>query len=193
MQRLGMTTAQTMYLFAPLLFSAAISGLVLRNGWWMGLARPIDGGLTVRGRRMFGRNKTWRGLACSLIGCTIAVAVQKYFIGHRAGALAVVDYDKVSAFALGTAMGFGAIVGELPNSFVKRQLGISPGGRATGAWTPVFYVLDQVDLLLTAWPILLVWVRPGWLFVLVSFAMIFTVHQVVSLIGYVIGARNCAC
>jgi hypothetical protein len=38
------------------------------------------------------------------------------------------------------------MAGELPNSFVKRQLGISPGeaphGRVSG---PVFFVIDRID------------------------------------------------
>lgn len=186
---LATTTAQAMYLFAPLLGSAAISGIVLRYGLWPAMARPVDGGLTFRGRRLFGDSKTWRGLTCSLIGCTAAVAVQKYVVGDRAAALAVIDYEQVSVLALGLALGGGAVLGELPNSFVKRQLGISPGTRPGGALGPLFYVLDQVDLLVGTWPLLLFWFRPSRSLVVVSIVLIFAVHQAVSLIGYLIGAR----
>jgi CDP-2,3-bis-(O-geranylgeranyl)-sn-glycerol synthase len=41
------------------------------------------------------------------------------------------------------------MLGELPNSFVKRQLGIAPGQAANTAFArPVFAVLDRVDSIL---------------------------------------------
>ena len=57
------TTLQALWLFAPLLVSAALSGAVIRLGWWRALARPIDAGRAVRGRRLFGDSKTERRLA----------------------------------------------------------------------------------------------------------------------------------
>jgi hypothetical protein len=38
-------------------------------------------------------------------------------------------------------------VGELPNSFAKRQLGIAPGALGQGARGKVFWVVDQLDSL----------------------------------------------
>ena len=190
MQQLGLMIAQAMYLFLPLLCGAAVSGIVLRYNLWPYLVRPIDGGVTFRGRRLFGDNKTWRGMACSLLGCLMMVAAQKYAIGDRADTLALIDYSQVSVFALGTALGLAAILGELPNSFLKRQLGIPPGDNARGPLRSVFYILDQVDLLMAVWPVLLFWLRPEWSFVLVSIAVVFSVHQLVSIVGYAIGARQ---
>ncbi|MFI5342228.1 MAG: CDP-archaeol synthase, partial [Candidatus Methylomirabilales bacterium] len=89
--------------------------------------------------------------------------VQRYLIGDRAGWLAVIDYGEANPCTLGTALGLGAMLGELPNSFVKRRLGIAPGGCAHGIPGPVFYLWDQVDFLTTTWPPLLFWVRPGWM------------------------------
>ena len=41
------------------------------------------------------------------------------------------------------------MAGELPNSFLKRQLGIAPGSAAPGTIAgPVFFALDRVDSLL---------------------------------------------
>ena len=61
--RLALLAAQAVYLFAPLLASAALAGLVLRNDWLKALHRPIDGGRSWRGRRVLGAGKTWRGAA----------------------------------------------------------------------------------------------------------------------------------
>ena len=187
---LCMLAAQATYLLLPLLASVALSGVVMRYDLMPKLKRPIDGGAHFRGRRLFGDNKTWRGLVCSIIGCTLMVAAQKYVVGDRARAFAVIDYQSVNVFVFGLALGAGAIVGELPNSFAKRRLGVSPGGAAPGAWGPVFYVGDQIDCLVVLWPVLLIWVRPGWSLVLVSLILVFLAHQLLSLIGYLIGARS---
>ena len=190
MEKLGTVSAQALYLFSPLLPGALLSAVVLRYDLWPWLKRPIDGGTTFRERRLFGDNKTWRGIFCMVVGCMFAVAIQKYAIGDKAGALAIIDYEKANAFLLGAALGLGTMLGELPNSFVKRQLGIAPGQTARGALGLVFYVWDQVDLLFVAWPFLLFWVRPGWPLVLISFVLIFALHQFISLIGYLIGVRQ---
>lgn len=190
MGELGRIAAQTVYLFLPLLAAAALAGLVQRYDLWSQFKRPIDGGATLSGRRVFGDNKTWRGVACALVGCIPAVAVQKYVIAERAGDLAVIDYGLANPFTLGAALGFGAILGELPNSFVKRRLSIAPGGRAPGFLGPVFYLWDQVDVLTTSWPLLLFWVRPEWSLVVMSFVLAPAVHQFLSLAAYLIGARR---
>jgi hypothetical protein len=48
--------------------------------------------------------------------------------------------------ALGLLAGLGFMLGELPNSFVKRQLGITAGQPAPGRLTrPLFFVIDHID------------------------------------------------
>lgn len=84
-----MLAAQALYLFLPLLVAAALSGVVLRYNLWACLKRPIDGGMTVRGRRLFSDNKTWRGVVCAVLGCLITVIVQRYVLDDRVGSIAV--------------------------------------------------------------------------------------------------------
>ena len=186
----GRLVAQASYLFAPLLTSTVVSGVVLRYNLMPTLARPIDGGTQLRSRRLFGDNKTWRGFVCALIGCSVAVAIQKYAIGDRAGSLAVVNYRTVNVLIFASVLAAGSTLGELPNSFAKRQLGVSPGCGATGVLAPFFYVWDQIDVLLVIWPLLLFWIRPNWALVLVSVLLVFLVHQAVSVVGYLISART---
>jgi CDP-archaeol synthase len=185
------TAGEVLYLFLPLLASMALAGVVLRYDLLPELKQPIDGGAVVRGHRLFGDNKTWRGLVTSAVGCTAVVAVQKW-IGDRAGRFALIDYGEVNVFALGAALGLSAIVGELPNSFLKRQLGLAPGEHGSGIWGTILYVLDQIDWLLIVWPVLLIWIRPGWSLVLTSLVLAFFGHQLISLLGYQIGARRTA-
>jgi hypothetical protein len=183
-------TTQAAYLLLPLIGSVICAAVILVLDLWPWLKRPLDGGATFRGRRVFGDNKTWRGVAGAWVGCVAIVAIQKYVIADRAGDLAVIDYASVSALALGTAFAAGAVVGELPNSFVKRQIGIRAGGRPTGPFVPIFYTWDQIDSLFAIWPLLLFWVRPTAALLVASFVVVFVVHQIVSLGGFLIGARR---
>lgn len=154
------------------------------------LRRPIDFHARVRGHRLFGDSKTWRGVFVAVLGSIVAVALQRA-IGHVVpAAIQIVDYAKVDPVSFGAAMGGGAMLGELPNSFVKRQVGIAPGATARGWKAAVFYVWDQVDLLTGVWPAILLWVRPSGLLVAGSFAVALLVHPLVALVGYAIGARR---
>src|SRR5258706_15782204 len=100
--------AQVLYLYSPLLVTVLFTGLTLRFDLFPALKRPIDGGATFRGRRVFGATKTWRIVAVTVIGCVAVVAVQKYLGGARAGWLALGDYATANPPALGAAIGGGA-------------------------------------------------------------------------------------
>ncbi len=188
----ALAAAQALYLFLPLLVSAALSGIVLRFDWLRALRRPIDHGATFRDRRLFGDSKTWRGVAVAIIGAIGAVVVQSAGRSHVPAFLQVVDYGQTDSFWFGGAMGVGAMVGELPNSFTKRRLGIPPGETARGWRAVLFYVWDQVDLLTGAWPLVLAWVRPTLSIVAASFVVALVVHPIVALVGYAVGARRSA-
>jgi hypothetical protein len=185
-------SVQFVYLFAPLLLAAAISGLVLRYDWFAALRKPIDAGLSYRGRRLFGDSKTWRGVFVAVVGCSVGAAIQKYLLVDVARSIALVAYERLNVVAFGLAMGCGAMLGELPNSFVKRRVGIAPGKTTSGPLAFVFYVWDQLDLLCFSWPLLRPWIVPDLRLVLTSVAVTLALHPLSSLIGYVIGARKTA-
>lgn len=52
-----------------------------------------------------------------------------------------IDHPAIWGFLLGA----GYIIGELPNSLVKRQLDIVPGAATTGWEGALFWVMDQLD------------------------------------------------
>lgn len=172
-----------MYLFTPLLVAALLSAVVLKLDLWRSLRVPIDGGRCFRGKRIFGDSKTWRGVVVAVVGCSAGVLVQKYGLG---------SYQHVSGAGVALAMSLGAMAGELPNSFVKRQLGIAPGKTTTGPLAVVFYVWDQVDVLFGAWPLLALVIPVHGDVVVASFVLVLVLHPVVSLIGYLVGARKSA-
>jgi len=108
---------------------------------------PLDGGLTIGGRRLLGVNKTMRGFVGMVPAASLAFAALAAIAGPpelaRAGLwpLSTLHYA-----ALGAVAGFGFMAGELPNSFVKRQLGIDEGQRAARPGAAVAqFVADRLD------------------------------------------------
>jgi len=185
----AIAAAQALYFLSPLLVASLLSAVVLRFDLFSRVRRPIDAGRTFHGRRVFGDGKTWRGVLVAVVGCVTTVALQKYVL-RVPDWLLLVDYRGIDEFVFGTTMGVGAMAGELPNSFVKRRLGIERGATARGVLALPFYIWDQVDLVTTVWPAMLPWVRPSALVVAMSFAIAFALHPLVSLIGYLVGARR---
>ncbi|HET8937548.1 MAG TPA: CDP-archaeol synthase [Polyangiales bacterium] len=184
--------AQFLYLYAPLLLSAAISGVVMRQDWLAFARRPIDAGRLLHGKRIFGDSKTWRGVLVAVVGCIVGAAIQKYAVGDHARSIARLDYTTFDVLLFGTILGVSAMLGELPNSFVKRRLSIAPGRTTKGWLSAVFYVWDQVDLLMFSLPALACWARVDAELVATAFAVTLILHPTTSLIGYLIGARRSA-
>jgi len=184
---------QALYLFLPLLVSVALAAVVQKYDLVRWLKVPIDGGLEIRGRRLFGKSKTWRGVAIAIVGSVSGVALQRYVLEGVARSIAVVDYANTNVLALGLTMGGAAMAGELPNSFVKRRLGIEPGATTRrpvlGA---IFWTWDQVDLLLITWPAIMPWVEATAGLVVASFAVALVLHPAIAWIGYALGARTSA-
>lgn len=190
-----MLVARVLYLFAPLLASLVLSAAVHRWDLFPSWKVPIDAGATFRGARLFGSSKTWRGVAIAVVGSIATTAVQRFALADWAAhaGVASLDYAHVSPVLFGGALGAAAMAGELPNSFVKRQLHVPPGGTAkTPALRALFWTWDQVDLLTLAWPAILPWVRPDAELVLASFAVGLVVHPLVAWIGWLLGARRSA-
>lgn len=135
----------------PAILAAVLNMAWVKTPLLCGWARPIDGGRTWRdGRRLLGDNKTWKGLAgmlalgaaCGLVWGSITAAgpMAPYNLFH-AGHAPTPGWNAFTGAALGLAYGLF----ELPNSFLKRRVGIVPGKTHGGAWTVVFVVLDQID------------------------------------------------
>lgn len=108
-------------------------------------AQPLDAGLTLRGRRLFGENKTLRGFVVMVPAAAASFALVAMIAGDPAALglwpLSVPRYALAGALA-----GFGFMAGELPNSFVKRQLDIMPGDAPRRALASACqFAVDRLD------------------------------------------------
>jgi hypothetical protein len=179
---------EAVLLFSPLLFGFGCHGLCIRFGWLAALATPIDGGAAFRGRRVFGPNKTFRGIVAVAFGTGLGFLLVGRLGGFVRGGETSLP-SGASLFLLGVAVGAASMLAELPNSFAKRQLDIPPGGRALGLWGGAFHVLDQIDVLLGAWLVLGWAVTPTPRLVAASALFLVVSHPLITAAGYALGMR----
>jgi hypothetical protein len=110
-------------------------------------AVPIDGGRMLGGQRLLGGNKTWRGFVVMVPAAAASFALLAFLSRESPWRVAGLWPLTVGEYAgLGLLAGLGFMAGELPNSLVKRRLGIAPGRAATGPVArPVFFLIDRID------------------------------------------------
>jgi hypothetical protein len=179
---------EAVWVFVPVLGALIPHAPVLRLDLFPALARPLDMGARVRGRRLFGDNKTWRGALVMFSGTLVAALLLTRWPWFRERLPE--DVRDAPAAVYGSLLGAGVVLGELPNSFLKRQLGIEPGRRRLTALGAVLILYDQGDFVIGSWVTLLpIWTMPA-LGALLAFCAVAAVHFGINVIGYVVGART---
>lgn len=138
---------------AVILIIAFVGAGVLHLIWlrsWLSarFMMPLDGYRTFRGKRVFGDNKTWSGFmvmvpavgAAFLLFGLLRTALPSW-LSQGLWPLSASSYGLLGLWA-----GFGFMAGELPNSFLKRQLGIAPGTAPAHRWAkPLCFLIDRLD------------------------------------------------
>ena len=137
------------------LLPAIIAGILVmvwcKTGLMKFAMKPIDMGKNFfDGKRIFGDNKTWKGFIGYLIFDTVSTVIWGQ-VCHRAGIdhlnYFYVNHDNTFLLNLmvGLLLGLGYALFELPNSFLKRRLDITPGKTISGGQKIFFVFLDQAD------------------------------------------------
>jgi CDP-diglyceride synthetase len=179
---------EAVWVFLPVLGALVPHAPVLRWDLFPSVNRPLDFGARFRGRRVFGDNKTWRGAIVMFTGTLVATLVLTRWPWFRDRLPD--DVRDAPPAVYGALLGAGVVLGELPNSFMKRQLGIEPGAQLRSPLGLAITILDQADFVLGAWVLLLpIWAMPP-LGALLAFVVVAGVHSVINVIGYAIGART---
>jgi CDP-2,3-bis-(O-geranylgeranyl)-sn-glycerol synthase len=137
------TAARILFVCFAVTSAGVLQVLWLRSRTSLRFAVPVDGGRTFRGRRLFGDNKTWRGFLGMIAACALCFPVWSW-VFPGLWTLPPFGYT-----GLGAACGLGFMAGELPNSFVKRQLGVPPGKAPKHpVWRGVGWCVDRFDSLI---------------------------------------------
>ncbi|RLG35585.1 CDP-2,3-bis-(O-geranylgeranyl)-sn-glycerol synthase [Methanosarcinales archaeon] len=146
------TILTSLWLILPAYF--ANSSPVIFGG-----GKPIDHGLRINGKRLFGDGKTYRGTAAGIC-CGILAGLLQNYIGASINA---------PSFPLSVLIliSTGALFGDLVESLIKRRLGIEQGS--------FFFPFDQLDFVLGVYLFL-------WLFAHEWFLQHFTPMIIITLI-----------
>jgi hypothetical protein len=137
---------------------------------------------------LLGDNKTVRG-ALVMAGGTLAATLALHrFDWYRRRLPA--ELAAAGPLRHGAALGAAVVLGELPNSVLKRRLRIAPGERRGSALGMALAIHDQADFVVGAWPLFLPIWRMTLRQVAEAFATVAAVHVGVNLVGYALGART---
>ena len=153
----------------PVILAGVANMIFCKSSLLDSVNQPIDAGrLLGDGRRLFGANKTWKGFWGMVVWGLLAQLIWSFFLARQP------DLEKLhliyahcpnklaTNFPLGILLGLAYVVFELPNSYLKRRLDISPGKTAKDAWKYPFILLDQIDSLIGILLVLHLYISLDW-------------------------------
>ena len=142
---------------------------------------PLDFDKKINNKPIFGKNKTFRGL---VFGVLFAIIISfSQFLFYNNGlfvGISIVDYS--NWLLIGILLGFGAIFGDLIESFVKRRLDYGPGKS--------FIPFDQIDFVLGALIFISFIVDLTLNKIIIIIVLSFVLHIIVNHIAFYTGMRN---
>lgn len=142
-----------------------------------GLSYPLDFRMKLKGKRILGSHKTWRGLISGVIAAIIIALIQ-YKINFAQWNL--IGYS--NWLLIGFLMGFGALLGDAAASFVKRRIGIKLG--------KPFYVIDQTNHVIGATLLISPIYFVGWIELTALLIITGALHVIINLIAYKLKLRE---
>jgi len=148
------------------------------------LGIPVDFNKRFMGKPIFGRNKTIRGFFFGTFAGIIVVFFQAlvYDYSDVVRNISLINYNDQSAILLGFLLGFGALLGDLIESFFKRRLNIPSGS----PW--IFF--DQCDYVIGAFILSAIIVNVRIEVMIVGIIISVLLHFISSFIGYYMGIKD---
>lgn len=166
-------------------YVANLSGLAFGGG------TPVDGGKEYKdGRRLIGNGVTWKGFINGTILGTIVggiLGIIGSFYGDlnvlTSGVIALPVYGSIiGGLTLGVLMAFGALLGDLVGSFIKRRMGLQSGEPAP--------IMDQLDFVAGALILSLLVVKISWEFFIIIAVLTLILHLGSNMIAYLLGIKD---
>ena len=111
----------------PLLLSNVIHIIAVKQNLLSGFAQPIS-------VKLFGKNKTWRAFL-------MLPFLNALFLW---GVNAIGGFELSNSLLLGFILGLTYLIFELPNSLIKRRLGINPGSKGQ-RYSFLVTLMDKMD------------------------------------------------
>jgi len=157
-----------------------------------GGGKPMDFGKTIKGTRILGDGKTWRGFfGGGFAGVAFGLILMGIsYIFDKEGLWGYTGFW--TGLGIIICLSFGSLLGDIMGSFIKRRLGIERGKKAP--------ILDQYDFVIGAFLLTSLffprWVYntyiEGWHILALIFLLIITLllHRVMNIIGYKAGLKD---
>jgi len=123
-----------LFLLIPIVIGGVLHMFILTYGWLAFLKIPVY-------PKWFGANKTWHGFIVMPLVTILGVFCAQLIEQSLSLKPLLTPYP---AILLGLALGLGYIIFELPNSFIKRRLGVPPG-ETPQRFRYFFILIDQLD------------------------------------------------
>ena len=139
---------------------------------------PIDFGRKLKRHRVLGRGKTFRGFFLGVLFGTVAGNVISYFVSGTAYSLGSATFYT----ALGFLLSFGALLGDLVKSFVKRRLGYEQGHS--------LLLIDQLDFVAGAIILGSIVYIPGLETVIFLIIVTPLIHLLLNVIGHLLKLKK---
>lgn len=158
------------YFMLPAYFANMAPVIVKRL--FKSLAIPINS-------KLFGKNKTYRGLIFGIL-FAIIIAFAQYLLHPVLKDLSFLDYSGWLEF--GFLMGAGAIFGDMIESFVKRRLNYKPG--------QPFAPFDQLDFVVGALLLVSLVFIPTIKMIITIIIVSFVLHMLINHAAYYLKIRN---
>lgn len=163
---------QSLTLVLPIFVSGIVFIAVLKTNALPALNVPVDCKKKISGKRIFGENKTWRGVAVYALLSVIVCMLLGQLYGISGGYIHPVFSQP--ALYVGLVFSLSYVAGELANSFVKRQLGIA-AGKTSDALSQK--VMDNIDGMLMAALALIVLLDISFVSIMVALVVGFFLHE----------------
>ena len=161
--------------FLPLVVGNVLHMIIVKRNWFKSVAFPIS-------RKIFGDTKTYRGVIVLPMLTGIFALLSSACFGPFTISVA---YDAFVGFGLG----FAYILAELPNSFIKRRLGIATGAQSK-KYKYVQYFTDKADSLIGVLTFYFLATNFSFYTILILFCIGLVIHVNISLLLVVIKIKK---
>jgi hypothetical protein len=162
-------------LFLPLIIANIFHMLVVRDNGLEKWAKPIS-------VQLFGTSKTWRGfIILPVVTALLAASFNYIFLDCY--------LSPPNGVLLGLGLGFSYMAWELPNSFIKRRLGIANGERSKKM--PLLQVFtDKADSLIGVF-LFYYWIMPiSFTEVCILFILSMAIHMSLSYLLFILKIKK---
>ena len=181
----------------PLILTGIFNMVFCSTALCKKLEKPLDCGKCLKdGKRLFGDNKTFKGLVGYVV---IGIITTVFWGGINYLFPAIVEKNFIYVnhnntviynVLIGALLGLAYAIFELPNSYLKRRFDVVPGKTSKGIMKYLFILLDQGDSVIgCVLVIVLVYPMPVWMYLLYVLLGMVT-HFVINIFLYIFKLRK---